>query len=370
MKDYYKILGVEKGASEEDIKKAYRSLAHQYHPDRAGGDEKKFKEINEAYQILSNKEKKNQYDRFGTTFNGSAGAQGGNPFAGFGNGGFDFGFGFDPQNMGDVGNMSDIFDAVFEGMGVKRRRTYHRGADLEFKKEITLEEAYVGKKDRIQFQTMIACVACKGVGHMESGGFNECAVCDGRGEIRESQSTFFGNFSKVRACTKCGGVGKIPKKICGVCAGAGRVKGERSVDVDVAPGTADNQIIKIVGAGEAGDRGAASGDLYVNIHVKLHKVFERRGDDLVMKQQVGLLDMLLEKPVVVGTIGGEKITVNIGEEVSLKTPIKIVGGGMPRLGGHGKGNLYVELDVLTPKKLNTSAKKILEELKRGIDGSR
>lgn len=360
-KDYYKILGVEKTATEDDVKKAYRKLAHQYHPDRTGGDEKKFKEINEAYQVLSNKEKRTQYDRFGANFEGfQAGHGGGNPFAGFGFGdGAEFGFGFDPGNVGDI---SEMFDAVFEGLGVKRRRTYQRGGDLELAHELTLEEAYAGKKESIKFKTTVACTHCSGIGHFPDAGFTPCEPCDGRGEVRESRSTFFGNFSKVRPCIKCAGVGKIPKKQCIACSGTGRIVGDRNIDVAFAPGIHDGQIIKVAGAGEAGDRGAAAGDLYVRVKIKPHKIFERRDDDLLMRKEVSLVDLLLDRPIIVEALSGKKITLTIPEHASVKNPIKVAGEGMPKFGSYSKGNLYVDLDVKTSKKLNTAQKKALEDL--------
>ncbi len=362
-KDYYKILGVEKTATEDDVKKAYRKLAHQYHPDHSGGDEKKFKEINEAYQVLSNKEKRTQYDRYGSNFDGAQGHGGGNPFGGFGFGeGQGFGFGFDPGSMGDMGNLSDVFDAMFEGLGGKRRRTYARGGDLELVHELTLEDAYAGKKTSVKFKTAVSCTHCSGVGHFPDAGFTPCESCDGRGEVRESRSTFFGNFSKVRPCTKCAGVGKIPKKQCVACSGTGRMIGDRNIDVLFSAGIHDSQIIKVPGAGEAGDRGATAGDLYIHVRIKPHKIFERRDDDLVMKQEVSLLDLLLEKPMIVSTLGGKKITLNIPEHVSIKNPIKIAGEGMPKFGSYSKGNLYVELDVKTPNKLTPAQKKTLEDL--------
>src|SRR3989344_5184002 len=220
MKDYYKILGVEKSADEEEIKKAYRKLAHQYHPDKASGNEEKFKELNEAYQVLSSKEKRAQYDRFGRVFEGAQGSpHGGNPF---GNGDFGFGFGFDPNNMEDLGGISDIFEAFFDGLGVKKRKAYHRGSDVEILQSLTLEEVFRGVEKKIKIKLFQSCGACKALGYLSDAGLTECATCSGRGEIKESRSTFFGSFSQVRSCPKCVGVGQIPNKTCGDCRGMGR----------------------------------------------------------------------------------------------------------------------------------------------------
>lgn len=366
MKDYYKILGVQKNASEDDIKKAYRKLAHEYHPDKSGGDEKKFKEINEAYQVLGNKEKRAYYDRFGEAATGMGGGSG--PFGGFSQDGFGFGFGFDPSHFGDIGDVGDIFDSIFEGLGVKRkRRTYERGADIEVIADITLEEAFAGVKKQLRYRTLVQCDKCAGIGHFPDAGFTECPACDGRGEVRETRNSFFGSFSQVRSCTKCNGLGKIPKKICHVCSGAGRMTGERAVDVAIAAGVAEGQIIKLAGLGEAGKRGAGTGDLYVRVHVKPHAVFTRQGDDLFVKKEVSLVDVLLENPIALQTIGGKNISVTVPEQFRLKDKLKITGEGMPRFGGYGRGDLYVELDIKTPKHLSSAAKKLLEELRKEVE---
>jgi molecular chaperone DnaJ len=361
MKDFYKILGVEKSASEEEIKKAYRKLAHQYHPDKAGGNEQKFKEINEAYQVLSNKEKRAQYDRFGRVFDGSGGPSAG-PFSGFDFRGFQdgFEFGFDSSNLEDLGSVSDIFDAFFEGLGIKRRKTYQRGADLEFVKEITLEEAFRGLTTTIRLDTLIVCKHCDGVGHFPQEGFVKCGTCEGRGEIRENRQTFFGQFSQVRSCSKCQGQGQIPNKVCNQCSGSGRIKGNQLVEISIAPGITDGQLIKVAGAGQAGERGAGAGDLYVRIKIKPHHTFQRLHDDLIIKKNLNLLDVLLGKKIEVPTIAGGKINVEIPEDFNLRERLRIIGEGMPRLGSHSRGDLYVEFQVKTPKKLNPKIKKLLE----------
>lgn len=374
MFDYYKILGINKGASEEEIKKAFRKLAHKYHPDK-GGDEKKFKEINEAYQVLSNKEKRQQYDRFGRVFS----AQGGPAYGGEG-AGFDFsGWPFGPSQSGpfgevkfdfggDFGDIGDIFDAFFEGLGVRqKRRTYQRGADIQVIQEIYLEEAFRGLEKEINFQTMVRCEKCQGVGHDAKAGFNKCETCAGRGEIRETRKSFFGDFVQVKACDKCFGTGQIPKKICEVCHGLGRVRGSRSIKVEIRPGVQEGQIIKIPSAGEAGERGTKEGDLYVRIRIKPHQIFRRQADDLIIKKEVNILDLLLGKKIEIPTIGAGKLKIEIPSDFDLKENLKIPEEGMPHFNGFGRGNLIVELAIKTPKKLNPKAKKILEDLDKEID---
>ncbi len=366
MKDYYKILGVEKGANDDDIKKAYRKLAHQYHPDKASGNENKFKEINEAYQTLSSAEKRTYYDRFGSAPNAGSGgfSGGGNPFAGFSaGGGSPFGWDFDASDLGSVG---DIFEAFFEGFGGKKRKTYKRGADLEVVREITLEQAYQGLKSDFEIKTYVVCEKCRGVGHAVEAGFTQCSTCDGQGEIRESRSSFFGSFSQVRPCAKCFGSGQIPKKVCGICSGAGRIISNHKVSVAIAAGIADGQIIKLANAGEAGEHGGGVGDLYVRIKVKPHAIFKREGHDLIAKVSVNIVDILLAKPVSITTISDKKIEIIIPEDFNLKNKFKISGEGMPRLGSFGKGDLYIDLEVKTPKRFNSTAQKLLEQLRKEI----
>jgi len=368
MADYYRVLGINKGASEDEIKKAFRKLAHKYHPDKKGGDEKKFKEINEAYQILSDKNKRAQYDRFGRVFDASTGsAQAGGPFGGFdfSGAGPGFGFEFDPEMFGGFSDLGDVFDAFFEGLGVKqKRRTYRRGSDVEIMTEISLEEAFRGTEKEIIYHVAVRCGECKGIGYDEKAGTEKCSVCDGQGEIKETRNTFFGSFTQVKTCEKCFGTGKIPKKVCEVCKGSGKVMGERKVRAEIRPGTLDNQIINIKGGGEAGERETAEGDLYMRIKIKPHHIFERRGDDLWIKKEIRVIDLLLGKKVEIPTISGGKLRVEIPENFDIRHNLMIPDAGMPRFDGFGRGNLIVELQIKTPKRLSEKAKKILEDLNK------
>jgi len=355
-KDYYKILGVGKTATEEEIKKAYRRLAHQHHPDKAGGDESKFKEINEAYQILSDKKKRQSYDQFGTAdhMHGFGGGQGFS-WDGFG--------GFDAQGFGDVGDFGDVFDSLFENLGVRpRRRTYAHGSDLEVKEEITLEDVLKGTVKHLRFATLGTCEACKGKGADSEAGSSPCSACGGRGEVRVEKKTFFGSFSQVKSCTQCHGTGQIPKKVCRACEGNGRKTVSREVDVEILPGIEDNQLIKVKGMGEAGERGSASGDLYVRVRVKPHPVFERRGDNLVVKRELKLVDILLGRKFDVPTISGGVFHIEIPPHFNLKEPFRVPGEGMPRFGVYGRGDLLVDFILKAPKKIGTKARKALEDL--------
>ncbi len=380
-KDYYHILGISKSASDEDVKKAYHKLAHQYHPDKPGGDEKKFKEINEAYHVLSDKAKRMQYDRFGSAepFNAGAGQWGGFPGGGAQWGGgfpggmppnWEGGFGFDPESMGNMGDLNDIFETFFEGLGVRpHRKTYAQGSDLEVQEDISLEEAFRGITRTIHLRTFVQCEKCKGKGAEAGVGFEKCTVCDGRGEVREQRRTFFGSFSQVKTCEKCHGIGEIPKKACGACRGAGRVEATREIKVEILPGIEDGQLIKIKGMGEAGDRGASAGDLYVRVRVKPHHTFERHSDDLIVARELKVLDLLLGKKIEVPTISGGKVAVEIPVNFNLKDNLRISGEGMPKFGSSGstwltasRGDLLVNFIIKAPKKIDPKVKKILEDL--------
>jgi molecular chaperone DnaJ len=354
-KDYYKILGVDRNASEEEIKKAFRRLAHQYHPDKAHGDEAKFKEANEAYQVLSDKKKKEYYDRFGTE-----------PGASFP------GFDFTGQNMGgfdfsgvDFGNLGDIFESFFGGMAggaAQRRKTYRRGSDLEISAEITLDEAFYGTMKEVRVKTLVACGACAGKGGDPSEGMAACTACNGRGEVREERRTFFGSFSQVKACPACKGFGEVPKKACSSCRGAGRLPGERKVSLEIVPGIADGQMVQVKGAGEAGERGNQAGELYIKIRIKPHPLFRRQGDDLITKKEVRLIDLVKGEKITVPTMENKKIEVEIPAGADLKQSIRVRGEGMPRFGRIGRGDLLVDLDLKMPKRPGHKQKEILDGL--------
>ncbi len=363
-KDYYKILGVAKNAPEEDIKKAYRKLAHQHHPDKKGGNAEEFKAINEAYQVLSNKEKRAQYDKFGRVFDGGQGGpQGGaNPFSGFG-----FDVNFDP-GMFEGMEGGDIFEAFFEGMGIKnRRRTYERGADLEFTVSITLEEAFNGVAKTVPASRFAACKDCAGLGSDQKAGTTQCATCSGQGEVRETRRGFFGNSVHVRQCGTCAGTGTIPNKKCATCAGDGRIKEKTTISFTVMAGIEDGQIIKITGAGDKGARGAAAGDAYVRVQVEKSKLFERRGADLITRKEITATDLLLGNKIEVVGIGGTMFTAEIPDATPISDAIRIPAAGMPRLGSKSRGDLYIKLVIVKPKKLSAKAKGLLEDLKKELE---
>lgn len=362
MKDYYKILGLTKSASDEEIKKAYRKLAHQYHPDKPTGNEGKFKEINEAYQVLSDKNRRNQYDRFGTA----------EPFGSTGAGfdpsgaGFNWNVNFDPSSMhgfGDAGDLRDIFDSFFEDMGFQpKRKVYNRGSDLELSYAITLEEAYTGKTVAVPLKTFVQCQSCSGAGMQPGSSLNQCQTCAGAGEVREQKRTFFGQFSQVKQCSSCHGHGTVPEKPCKSCNGAGRIAGEKNVSVRIVPGIDTNQIIKIAGGGEAGQRGGEPGDLYVRVSIKSYAHFTRQGDDLVIKKEISVFDILLERPISIRDVMGKDVSFVVPHGFSVREPYRIRGAGMPRFGTSGHGDLLVEIDLRMGHKLSAKQKKQLEDL--------
>jgi len=361
MKDYYDILGISKNASDDDIKKAFRKLAHQYHPDKSGGDEKKFKEINEAYQVLSNKEKRSQYDQFGRTFDGAQGFSG-NPF-----GGFDFS-GFGGEGFGV--DMEDILGSFFGGG--KSQGARRKGKDMQAAIEISLEEAFAGTEKKISFKTYVVCDECNGVGYDAKEGTQTCTTCGGTGKIKEQQRSFLGSFVRVRECEECFGTGQKPKKICKACKGQGRTLKEKTVTIKIASGVHNGQIIKVAGGAEAGIRQEKTGDLYVQVLVKSRKNLRIEGDDLVAEHQVSVADLLLGKKFEIESVAGKKISVEIPSGYEITEPIIIRGEGMFRASGmfggrDQRGNLVVLLRLKTPRKLSKKAKELAEELRSELE---
>jgi len=356
-KDYYQVLGIPNEASQDEIKKAYYKLAHKHHPDK-GGDEKKFKEINEAYQVLSDKEKRSQYDRFGRTFEGAA--EPGSDFQwAWGKPEADFENAF----RTDFGDLGDIVEEIF-GFGTpKRRKDIKRGKDIEVGIEISLEDVLRGKEKEIFLQKQVACSRCSGSGAEPGTKINECFSCRGTGEVQQVKRTFLGSFTRYTTCPECGGEGKRPEKPCNVCKGEGRVKDEEKIKIFIPAGVDTNQVIKVEGKGEAGKRGAKSGDLYVRIFVKSHPVFQRKGDDLYIGLQISFSQAALGDEIETQILDGSKILLKVPEGTESGKILRISGKGITHFSGYGRGNLYVELVVKTPKKLSKRQKELLERLK-------
>jgi len=354
--NYYEILGVSKGASDDEIKKAYRKLAHRYHPDKTGGNEAKFKEINEAYQVLSDKSKRSQYDQFGRTFDG---AQGG---AGQGFGGFDFsGFqGFGNQGFEFGGGFEDIFSDIFGGGGARTQRK-SRGADIRVDAEINFEEMVRGAEREINLYSRVVCDRCSGAGGEPGVGKKTCPTCRGAGQVQKNMRSILGSFSQVSTCSDCKGEGVIYEKKCSRCGGDGRIKKERRVEIKIPAGIENGQTISIQGLGEAGDRGARSGDLYVTVHVRTHEKFSRKGNDILSTEYIPFTVAALGGKVEIDTIDG-KLILKIPASTPSGEIFRIKGKGISDLNGRGTGSHLVKVVVRVPKKLSREQKELLEKL--------
>lgn len=357
MQDYYQILGVPKDATQDDIKKAYYKLAHKYHPDK-GGDEKKFKEVNEAYQILSNKDKRAQYDKFGRVF------EGGEPGADFQWAWGRPGMGFDDVFRGGFEDLGEMFEDMFGFGAPRRKKDLRKGKDIEVEFAIPLEDVLAGKEREIKLSKYISCSRCGGAGAEPGTKVIECFSCRGNGYVQQIKKTFFGSFTKWGVCPECRGEGYRPEKPCNVCRGEGRVKGEEGVNLWIPEGVDSNQVIKIEGKGNSGRRGGKSGDLYVRIVVKPHPIFGRRGDDLFVSQPISFAQAVLGDEIEIQTLEGKKILLKVPSGTESGRILRVSGKGIPHFQGYGKGNLYVELLIKTPKKLTKRQKELLEELKK------
>ena len=346
-KDYYEVLGIPRTASEDEIKKAFRKLARKYHPDVNRDDPKtaeaKFKEINEAYEVLSNQENRAKYDQFGhAAFDGAAGA------SGFGGGG-----------------INDIFDMFFGGGfggfgGGARRQGPERGADLRYDMEITLEQAAAGVAQELQVPRPEDCPACQGTGAAAGTHPETCPQCGGTGQTQVAQNTPFGRMVNVTTCSRCRGEGKIVHTPCGECRGRGKVRQTRRIQVTIPPGADNGLRLRISQGGEAGTRGGPPGDLYVYISVKRHRTFGRDGDDLLYDLSISFPQAALGDEVEVPTLDGmAKLEIPAGTQSG--TVLTLRDKGIAHLRGHGKGDLKVRLTVVTPKKLTDKQRQLLLE---------
>lgn len=359
-RDYYQVLGVAREASEEDLKKAYRKLAMQYHPDRNQGDasaEAKFKELNEAYDVLKDAEKRAAYDRYGhAAFEGGMGGGGGQ--GGFA-GGNPFG-----------GAFEDIFEEMFGGLGGRRRGgggPVGRGGDLRTAIEVTLEEAFAGAKKTIRVSTSVVCEACKGSGAEgpATQAAASCGTCGGSGKVRAQQ----GFFLIERTCQTCGGSGRVVKNPCKVCAGQGRVQRDRTLSVAVPAGVEDGTRIRLTGEGEAGLRGAPAGDLYVDVGVRAHPIFQRDGANIFVRVPLRMTQAALGAAVEVPTVDGGRAKVTIPAGTQTGDQFRLRGKGFSVLRSAARGDMYVQVAVETPQNLSKRQQELLAEFEREADKS-
>lgn len=351
-RDYYEVLGVSKSATADEIKKAFRKLGKKYHPDLNPGDkeaEAKFKELNEAYQVLSDDEKRKRYDQFG-----HAGVDGN----GFGGGAGGFG-GFDMGDLGDI--FGDIFGGGFGGFGGRQRRNApRRGSDLSQYINLTFEEAAFGCKKKINITKMETCESCHGTGAKAGTQPVTCPQCNGSGQIQQRRQTMFGFSNVISECPNCHGKGKIVKEPCPECRGTGSVRKNKSIEVDIPAGIDSDQVMRIRGAGNAGENGGPSGDLQLIIRVKAHEIYRREGYDVHVSIPVTFVQAALGATLKVPTIHGI-VEYDLPEGTQPNTRFRLRGKGIPVLHGKGNGDEYVTVTVEVPRNLSRKQKDILEE---------
>jgi molecular chaperone DnaJ len=365
-KDYYNILNIPRDASGDQIKRAYRRLANQYHPDKKSGDEKKFKEINEAYQILSDPAKKQQYDQFGTTFEQSqaqgesSGFNGFRDFSGFADA---FGRGSQKQQRAEYnfGGFEDIFQDIF-GFGAKRGEV-QKGEDISVDLELTLEEAAQGKIEEIEIYKRVICPRCQGKEIEPGSSFKTCSQCQGKGEIRTTQRTILGSFTAAKICPQCQGQGKIPEKSCRTCGGDGRIRDNEKNKIKIPAGIENGGTLRLSGQGEAGKQGIQPGDLYATIHIKKHPYFERKGDDIFCQTKISFTQAALGDKIKAPTLEGE-VSLKIPAGIESGQIISLRGKGISHLRGRGKGDEFVKVIVKTPKRLSRRGRELLKELEK------
>jgi len=348
-RDYYEVLGVDKGASAEQIKSAYRKQAVKYHPDKNKGDkaaEDKFKEASEAYHVLSNSERKQNYDNFGhAAFENGGGGRGG-----FGN--FDF-----SNHFSDI--FEDFFGEGFGGGGRKSKRSNNRGSDLRYDLSISLEEAYTGKKQDIKFSTSEKCDNCSGSGSKPGHDAGSCSMCGGHGQVRSSQ----GFFTVQQTCPQCSGSGEMITNPCGSCGGQGKKQTSKRLSVTIPKGVDDGTRIRLAGKGEAGSRGASNGDLYLFINVYSHELFKRSEENLFFECPISIADAALGTSIEIPTIEGGKAKIKIPQGTQSGKQFRLKSKGMPYMRGSGNGDLYVQVNTEVPVSLNKEQKELLEKFR-------
>lgn len=362
-RDYYEILGVGRSASLDDIKKAYRKLAIKYHPDKNKGDksaEEKFKEVSEAYEVLSHDEKRARYDRFGHAGVGSSAASdGGNPFAGRGD--INDIFSAFGDIFGGFGEGGSPFEESFGGRGTRRRRSSGvPGSDLKIKIKLTLEEIAKGVEKTIKIKKLKTCDTCNGSGSKD-GSMDTCSTCQGSGEIRQVSKTMFGQFINVSTCPTCNGEGRVIKEKCSKCHGEGRVHGESTVKMSIPAGVSEGNYIPLRGQGNVGMRGGPAGDLLVVIEEEPHPSFDRHGDDIIYHLNISYPDAVLGTKLEVPTLEGSE-TIDIPAGTHGGDVIKLHGMGIGRLNSYGKGDELVMVNIFVPKHVSGKEKELLKEL--------
>lgn len=352
MKDYYQILGLQKGASKEEVKKAFRKLSAQYHPDKKTGDEAKYKEITEAYSVLGDERKKAEYDSYGHAFNGGGGGAG---FGGFNWSNFAGQNGFGAQ--GFEFDINDIFENFGFGGGHTRQ---NRGRDISIELNLNFKEAVFGTTRKVLITKNNLCDQCKGTGAKSSAGMTSCTTCGGNGKIRETRQSIMGSFTTVRECSVCQGRGQVPKERCPHCAGAGVRRTQEEIEIRIPMGIENGEVVRMTGRGEAMPNGQP-GDLYIKIHVESHKNIKRDGNNLITDLPIRLTDALLGGEYKIDTLDGV-VEVKVPTGVAHGEMLRIKGRGVPTDGGN-RGDFLVRINIELPKKLSRKAQKLVEELR-------
>ncbi len=351
-KNYYETLGIDKKATQDDVKKAFRKLAQKHHPDK-GGDEAKFKEITEAYSVLSDEKKRREYDNYGQTFaGGGPQGAGGNPF-----GGFDFS-GF--QNGGVEFDISDLFNGGFADIFGGGRAQSSRGRDISIDIEVTFKESILGGKREVLITKVSKCDVCKGDGAKPGTAMDICPTCNGAGKVHETRNSILGQFSSVRTCATCDGTGKIPKEVCENCKGRGVLKKQEEIKITIPAGIDGGEMIRMPGMGEA-VKGGVSGDLYVKVHVKPDPVFKKDGLNIAMNAPLKLTDALLGTTLNITTIDGKTLDVKVPPMTGTEETLRIRNKGV--VAPHATGDLLIRLSATMPKKLSKKAKESIEALR-------
>lgn len=355
-KDYYAILGVSKSAGDDEIKKSFRRLAHEHHPDK-GGDATKFKDINEAYQVLGDKQKRQTYDQFGSAAFEQGGAGGPGGFGGFGGGGFDFNF----QGQ-DFGDLNDVLGEMFGFGGGRGSRREKRGKNIEMDIELSFRDAVFGVDKSLKLYRQLVCSRCKGDGAEPGTKVNECKTCGGKGQVSQTQRTMFGNIQTVAQCAECHGRGKKPETNCKTCGGHGVERREQDISIRIPAGVDDGAMLQVAGEGEAPAGGGRSGDLFVRVHVEQHPTFERQGNDIVSEMAIPFTVLAIGGTIHVPTIDGDE-SVRVAEATQDGTQVTIRGKGIPYGRSGTRGNHIVRLIADIPRKLTKEQKELLEQLR-------
>ena len=353
-RDYYDVLGVDKSADATAIKKAYRKLAMKYHPDKNPGDkeaEEKFKEINEAYEVLSDETKRRNYDQFGHEGVNGQGFGGAGGFGGQGFGGFD-------DIFGDI--FGDMFGGGFSGGSRQRRRGPERGADIKQRVNISFEEAAFGKKVQVKINRSEECDQCHGSGAKPGTSKKTCPTCHGSGQVQSVQRTPFGNIASTRTCSTCNGEGEVIDSPCSKCHGKGSIRKTKTIEVDIPAGIDNGQMIKLGGQGELGTRGGPRGDLYIEVNVQSHPLFTRDGYDVYLEMPITFAQATLGDKIQVPTLDG-KVEYEVPEGTQTGTVFRLKGKGIPKLKPNVRGDQYVKVTVEIPKKLNEKQKELVRE---------